>query len=381
MTQKMDAPARYCKAKTIPAVALTKLPRIGHVADELKLIHIPTPRPSAKQVTVQLVASSMHIDEIYAAQGTALGRFYGPKNISLAEPYLMGTSVSGVVVATGKYVKRFKVGDEVTVIPNELGENGSWATYRNVPERYVMPKPPELTHVEASSLMLSSCVAWGALETANVKAGDRCVVVGASGAIGSVLVQLLKTKSAYVVGVCSAANSDLVRTLGADEIIDYQQSGFTMHRERRTDKVFDLVGGLRVENAAYRWLKQDGEFVTMVGPVRYLGERKLTLKEFTRAACYVAWRSIKTRWRGPKYTFCAMIPRRVAPKAMQFCCEHGIRSPIEGEIPFELGPIQDAIRLLTTHRARGRVVINFELAAQRAVSQENKYQCKRAVMK
>ncbi|MGH0002198.1 NADP-dependent oxidoreductase [Pseudovibrio ascidiaceicola] len=368
--QKMDALARYCKAKKIPAIALTEQPRIGHVADEVKLIHIPVPCPSARQITVQLVASSMHIDEIYAAQGTALGRFYAPKNISPDEPYLMGSSVSGIVVAKGKHVTQFKIGDEVTVIPNEFGENASWATYRNVPERYVMLKPPELTHVEASSLMLSSCVAWGALEAAGVRAGDRCMVVGASGAIGSVLIQLLKSKSAYVLGVCSAANSDLVRSLGADEIVDYQQSGFIEHREQKLDVAFDLVGGRRVETAAFRWLKQEGEFVTLVGPVRYLGERKLTLKEFARAVCYVVWRGITTRWRGPKYTFCATIPRRVAQKAIQFCCEHGIHSPIEREIPFELGPVQDAIRLLTTHRTRGRVVINFELAAQRSVSQE-----------
>ncbi|WP_108819474.1 NAD(P)-dependent alcohol dehydrogenase [Pseudovibrio sp. Alg231-02] len=360
MKEQLESSVTYHNTTKVSAIALTKQPQIGQVANELKLLTLPVPRPAKNQVAIQLIASSMHIDEIYAAQGTALGRFYAPKNISVNNPHIMGSSVSGIVVAIGSSIKQFKLGDEVVVIPNESGENGSWATYRCVSARYVMLKPSNMSHVAAAAIMLSACVAWGALRTANIKAGERCLVIGASGAIGSVLVQVLKAKSAYVTGVCSAANAKLVRTLGADNTLDYQSTEFTAEKANTFDKVFDLVGGLRNEAAAYRWLKLGGKFITVVGPVQYLGERKLSRKEFFQSVCHVMWRSISTIFRGPRYKFCATLPRHVAQDAMQFASEHKIHSPIEMEVPFNLKRIQDAIGVLTSHRTRGRIVIRFE---------------------
>ena len=77
----------------------------------------------------------MHIGEIYMAQGTALGRFYGPKRVSKSEPYILGSTVSGTIVGLGEGVDRFSISDEVIVIPNETGEHGSWATYRCVTQK------------------------------------------------------------------------------------------------------------------------------------------------------------------------------------------------------------------------------------------------------
>ncbi|WP_425082373.1 NAD(P)-dependent alcohol dehydrogenase [Ruegeria arenilitoris] len=354
----------YRAAKSMTAIALTELPEPGNVAESLQLVNVPVPRPSRHQVAIQLFASSLHVDEIYAAQGTALGRFFGPKRASANSPYVMGTSVSGVVVATGQDATRFNVGDEVIVVPNELGENGSWATYRCVSHDYLMLKPPALSHVEAAAATLSGCVAWGAINTARVEKGDHCLVVGASGAVGSMLVQFLKSKGAIVTGVCSGANADLVRTLGADHTIDYNVTSFGSQVKNTYDRVFDLVGGRDIEAAAYRILKCKGRFVTIVGPIRHIGERKLSRGEFLLGVAHVTCRSIATRLRGPRYRFCASLPRNNAYAAMLSIAKHNIRSPIEAEIPFDLPQIRAAIRTLMSHRTRGRIVINFEAEKQ-----------------
>lgn len=127
-----------------------------------------------------------------------------------------------------------------------------------------MLKPHTLSHVEAAASMLSGCVAWAAIKTARIEAGDHCLVVGASGAIGSLMVQFLKSKGAHVTGVCSGANAGLVNALGADDTIDYKQTDFGAQGWSTYDKVFDLVGGREVETAACRTLKRKGRFVTLV---------------------------------------------------------------------------------------------------------------------
>ena len=132
-------PETYAQAIGMPAIAMTDFPMIGCVVAQLRLINVTVPRPKPTEVAIKLKASSIHIDEIYAAQGTSLGRFFGPKQVSEAQPYIMGSSVAGTVVAVGENVTRFAPGDEIIVIPNEMGEIGSWATYRCVTEAFVFP--------------------------------------------------------------------------------------------------------------------------------------------------------------------------------------------------------------------------------------------------
>lgn len=117
----------FLAGDTMQAIGVTAKPEISKVSERLEMLEVTTPRPEANQVAIRLYASAMHIDEIYAAQGTSLGRFFGPKKVSADNPYILGSSVSGVVVDVGAKVDRYHVGDEVIVIPNETGEFGSWA--------------------------------------------------------------------------------------------------------------------------------------------------------------------------------------------------------------------------------------------------------------
>lgn len=105
---------------------------------------------------------------------------------------------------------------------------------------------------------------------------------------------------------------------------------------------------------------EEGKFVTVVGPVRYIGERKLSWFEFLKGLGYVARRYLASKFFGPRYIFSATVPKHVAFAAMLSVEKHGIRCPAKMEIPFSLPRIKEAVRVLTSHRAKGRIVINFE---------------------
>lgn len=361
MLDTQTSPAtRYQNAESMMAIAMDEFPEIGKVVEKLRKIETMVPRPRPDEVAIELKASSMHVDEIYAAQGTSLGRFFGPKTVSEEKPYIMGSSVSGTVVGNGENITKFAIGDDVIVIPHETGEIGSWATYRCVAEDMVMAKPDVLNHTQAAAVTMASCVAWGAIEFGSVRPGDRCLVVGASGAIGILMVQILKSLGAHVTGVCSGKNAGLVRSKGADSVIDYTTQNFGDLPSGSFDRVFDVVGGRRIERNAFKVLTPSGRFVTVVGPVFHVGERRLSWTEFLRIVAHVVRRYCSTLFGGPRYIFSAKLPRSAIHDAMEHIVKHDITMPIEREIGFDLEQIKEAIVLLTSHRTRGRIVINFE---------------------
>ena len=353
----------YEAATSMNAIGLTRKPEMGRVSEALEMISLSVPRPGPEGVAIRLSASSMHVDEIYAAQGTALGRFYGPKVVDQDHPYILGSSVSGVVVGLGSRVDHLHLGDDVIVIPDESPENASWADYRCVDRKWVMPKPQSFSHVEAAAITMAACVAWGAIGFSRAKAGDRCLVVGASGSIGIMIVQYLKSLGCTVTAVCSGKNADFVRERGADDVVDYTIQNFAdVSEETHTkyDRVFDCIGGREIERDGFRVLKPSGVYETVVGPVQYIGERKLSWPQFLRVASYILWRMGITRLGGPKYTFGEKFPRLCIDAALTRAVTHGLRMPIERKIPFELDTVRDAVQLLESHRAKGRIVIDFD---------------------
>lgn len=369
--------ATYNTAATMQAIGVTAKPPVSEVPDQLKMLAVPIPRPQADEVAIKLGASSMHIDEIYAAQGTALGRFYGPKNVSEDNPYILGSSVSGTVVARGENANAFDIGAPVIVIPNEKGESGSWATYRCVAESMVIAKPVELSHVEAAAVTMAACVGLGVVERSQVRAGARCVVVGASGSVGSMVMQFLKVRGCHVTAVSSGASEEFVRAHGADEVIDYnlhQFGRFLTDHGKRPDAVFDCVGGRDIEANAFEALKPDGVFATVVGPQQYIGERKLGWWEVSKVLGYIARRMLMTRFAGPRYIFGEKLPREIIAEAIDQVTQHNIRMPVQDVIDFELDLIVNAVQLLSTHRAKGRIVIDFtkHRAEPEALSSETK---------
>jgi NADPH:quinone reductase-like Zn-dependent oxidoreductase len=169
-----------------------------------------------------------------------------------------GMDVAGRVTAVGANVTRFRPGDEV------FGSGkGTYAEYAAVPAKRLVHKPANVSFEEAAAVPISALAALQGLRKAKVRTGQRVLVLGASGGVGSFTVQLARSSGAHVTGVSSTAKTDLVRSLGAEEVLDYTRDDVT-DGSRRYDVVLD-IGGSRPLSALRRALQPDGTLVIMGG--------------------------------------------------------------------------------------------------------------------
>ncbi len=352
----------YESATQMNAIAMTDFPVIGKVIDCLKMIKAPVPRPQEGEVAIKMCASALFADELYVAQGTALGRFFGPETVSETEPYIMGSSVSGIIVGLGEKVTNLSIGQEIISIPNQTPVHGVWAEYCCLKQERIMQKPEAFSFVDAAGTKMPACVSWGAITNGNMKQGDRALVIGASGGLGIMAVQYLKSLGAHVTGVCSGKNAKMVRTHGADEVVDYTKNNFAdlaIKNEQRYDCVFDFVGGMDAEEAGFRALKKSGKYITVTGPLRFIGENKLSWFQLSKVFFHIAFKSISSRISGPRYIFGEMNPSKTIYPAMSHAVKHQIKLPVSQEIPFEIKAVKQALKLVLSHRAKGRIVIDF----------------------
>jgi NADPH:quinone reductase-like Zn-dependent oxidoreductase len=180
----------------------------------LRLVTAEVPVPGPTEILVETRAIGVNpVDWQVRSAGGILG----------APPFTVGWEVAGVVAATGEGVTRFSIGDEVFGMPRFPREAAAYAEYVTGPARQFATKPPELTFREAAGLSLAGLTAWQALvETASVLPGQRVFVAAAAGGVGHLAVQIAKLRGAYVIGTASPAKHDLVRSLGADEMLDYR---------------------------------------------------------------------------------------------------------------------------------------------------------------
>lgn len=168
---------------------------------------------------------------------------------------ILGGVLSGQVEAVGKAVTRFKVGDQVF---GSTGMGfGAYAEYKSLPENAVLaPKPGCISHCEAAVIPFGGLTALYFLHRARIKAGQRVLIYGASGAVGTAAIQLAKHYGTHVTGVCSTANLEMVKALGADQVIDYTRADFTRNGETY-DVVFDTVDKIPF-SAALQSLHKNG---------------------------------------------------------------------------------------------------------------------------
>lgn len=206
-------------------------------ADVLRLVEVDRPAVAANEVLVHVMAAGLdrgteHLltGKPYAMRVMGMG-FRKPKN------RVPGLDVAGMVAAVGSAVTRFAVGDEVFGI-----SRGSFAEYAVALEDKLAAKPANLTFEQAAVVPVSGLTALQALRDAGrVEAGQRVLVIGASGGVGSYAVQLAKAFGAHVTGVSSTAKTDLVRSLGADDVIDYTKQDFA-DGTNRYDLIIDTGG-------------------------------------------------------------------------------------------------------------------------------------------
>ncbi|MEU5220500.1 NADP-dependent oxidoreductase [Streptomyces sp. NPDC020807] len=200
----------------------------------LKEAVLPRPVPGPSQILVAVRAAGMNpTDWKHRESGLFLGRL----------PLVLGWDVSGVVEAVGFGVTLFKPGDEVFgMLPYPHGV-GSHAEYVTGPARAFAHKPAEVDHVQAGALPLAALTAYQAVvDTASVTAGQRVLIHAAAGGVGHLAVQIAKARGAYVIGTASAPKHDFVRSLGADEVVDYRAADFR-EAVQDVDMVLDTLSG------------------------------------------------------------------------------------------------------------------------------------------
>lgn len=226
--------------------------------EQLKYEDAPMPQVGEKDVLVRVVAASVNPVDWKIREG------YIKEMLHYSFPVILGWDVSGVVESVGTAVTRFKPGDAVYSRPAIL-RDGTYAEYVAIDENEIAFKPATISHSSAASLPLAGITAWDVLvKAAAIKAGDRVLIHAASGGVGSLAVQLAKARGAYVIATTSTKNIPLVKSLGADEIIDYRHQAFekTVHA---VDIVFDSLGG-DIQEKSWQVLKPNGILVSVVNP-------------------------------------------------------------------------------------------------------------------
>jgi NADPH:quinone reductase-like Zn-dependent oxidoreductase len=178
-------------------------------------------------------------------------------------PLILGWDVAGVIEETGSGVKGFKKGDEVYARP-DITRNGSYAEYIAVKANEVAFKPKNIDFCTAAAVPLAGLTAWQALfDAGRLKSGQKVLILGASGGVGSFAVQFAKWKKANVIGVASAKNQELIMELGADYAINYQTTAYQTEVSD-ADLVFDTVGE-NVREHAWNVMKNGGMLVSITG--------------------------------------------------------------------------------------------------------------------
>ena len=212
--------------------------KYGPPSEVLELKELEKPTPKDNEVLVKIYAASVNFNDSAFVKGKPfLARLW----IGFIKPKhkILGTDIAGQVEAVGKNVKQFQTGDEVFA---ELGNYGygGFAEYVSVPENALALKPVNMTYEEAAAVPQAAVVALQGLNKGQIQHGQKVLINGASGGIGTFAVQIAKSYGAEVTGVCSTRNLDMVRSIGADHVIDYTKEDFTQS-EQRYDLILDIV--------------------------------------------------------------------------------------------------------------------------------------------
>lgn len=224
--------------------------------DVLRTEEVPMPSPRAGQVRVKVASTSVNLSDWECLRGSPaharMGGLRSPAHRTL------GSDIAGVIDKVGEGVTRFRVGDEV--YGDNLALKGGFAEYVVAPESALAHKPAQLTFAEASTIPQAGAIA--AQGTDSALAGSRVLINGAGGGSGSFAIQLAKRRGAHVTGVDNAAKLDFMRSVGADDVIDYGRDDFT-RPSRPYDLILDLVASRSV--FAYRRALAPGGIYRCVG--------------------------------------------------------------------------------------------------------------------
>lgn len=308
-------------------------------ADVLKLEDIDTPVAGRGGVLIRVGAASAFIGDWHIMTGTP----YAIRLVSgmrAPKQRVRGQDVAGYVEAVGDDVTQFRVGDEVFGVAD-----GAFAEYATARHDKLAPKPANLSFEQAATVPTTGCTALqGMRDVGEVRTGQAVLIIGAAGGVGSFAVQVAKAFGAHVTGVCSTSKVELVRSIGADEVIDYTREDIAGGM-RNYDVIFDTAGN-RELSSLRRALTSKGTLVLAGGEG---GGRWLGMGRVMRAKAI-------SPFVGQKMTNFLGRPKTEDLLVLKELIEAGKVTPVIGA-RYPLSDVPDAIRELGTGHGRGKVVI------------------------
>ena len=355
-------------SKTMLAAYVTEWLDVGTVPDKVSFGNVPAPAtPQKSQVLIDVKAASINVSDIALLQDTGAGGWcYHTRKPTVAAPLVGGQDYAGIVSHVGPDCKRLKVGDRVCGVIKVLEyQTGTWAEQTVALEHEVcLINDENMSYVEAAAASMGAFVNGDMMKRAKSKlsaAGCRCLVVGASGALGTLMLQMLRKYNAHVTAVCSSGNVEMVKKMGADVAVDYTSKPFS---EQLVDKekfevVFDFVGGKNIESQAAKLLTRGGLFITAVGDREHNTDKKLTCCEFTSSFCKVCRHSCCGCCSPYKWIMSQGYPP-LTEEIWKPVIEAGARAHLAEEVPFAEAPLRKAMTRVASHHSGGRVVINLE---------------------
>ncbi len=311
--------------------------------DRLQVKEVTTPIPKDDEVLVKVQASSINSWDWEFASGTSfinrlLFGLFKPK----PEKQILGADIAGTVEEVGKHVTRFQRGDEVF---GDLWDSwGGFAEYARAPERSLELKPVNSTFVEAAAVPQAGVLAFqGLRKTGQIQPGQKVLINGAGGGVGTFAVQLAKLDRAEVTGVDKAHKLEVVRSVGADHIIDYTKEDFTQNGQRY-DLILD-VQGVRSMFDYQRALSPHGTYAMVGGAV----------PRILQALVFGLWGSITG---GQKFRLVAEGPNKGLADLKKLI-EAGKLVPVIDKV-YKLSEVTEAFHYFAEGRHKGKVVIDIE---------------------
>jgi NADPH:quinone reductase-like Zn-dependent oxidoreductase len=314
----------------------------GMPSEVLELREVEKPAPKDDEVLIKVQSASITFGDLAAVKGEP---FVARLSLGLREPKIKtpGKDVAGIVEAVGSKVKQFRPGDKVFGDLSECGW-GAYAEYVSVPEDAIVHMPGYLSFEEAAAVPESGVVALqGLKDKGQIQSGQKVLIYGASGGIGTFAVQIAKSFDTEVTGVCSTRNLELVKSLGADHVIDYTQEDFAQNEE-----TYDLIlatAGYRSIFEFRRALAPGGHYVATGGQMAQIFQPMLL----------GPWLSSK----GRKMTNLSMKPDK---KDLTFLKElieaEKVSAVIDRSYP--LSELPEALQYYGKGHSRGKVVVTIE---------------------
>ena len=322
-------------------------------ADSMRAGDMPDPEPREDDVLVQIHAAGVNLLDSKIRDGEF------KRILPYRLPLILGHDVAGVVVGVGSRVRRFKPGDEVYARPAD-GRIGAFAEFIAIKDEDVAIKPKALSMEDAASMPLVGLTAWQALiERANLKKGQKVLIHAGSGGVGTFAIQLAKHVGATVATTTSTANVALVRSLGADVVIDYKKEDFA-HILQDYDVVLSSLDKVTLEKSL-RVLKPGGQLISISGPPDAAFARSIGASWALRVIMGFLSYGIraKAKRRQVHYSFLFMRASGDQLSEITSLIDDGIIRPVVDRV-FPFTSTKEAMAYVEAGRAKGKVVVSLK---------------------